>query len=1219
MARNNSQQFQAQFSLNGQQVKDELARIKKGIEDIDVAMKALDKDSQDYKEKMRNFADQRKALQEQQREMNLMSKVLKDLMKDLENASPNQLKQTMRDINKAIDSGAIKRGTKDWQEAMRVLAQCDQELKKINAEIAAAGEKSAFSKLRDQVSALVNNFKNLEKQSYSSLKKMRSEIQEIVNRQEPGSRGFQKWTQRLRDVDAQMKKVEADMKGINKENKEIESTHASGGFWSGLFKGGLAKAAGVLSSVVSAFVGIKKVVGDLVSLNMEFEQQMANLASVLGKSKNEIQALEKQALRLGEATMFTASQVAGLQVNLAKLGFNETQIQNSTRAILDFAAATGAALPEAASVAGSALRAFDLDATEMERVVSTMAVATTKSALDFEKLRTSISITFPVAKAFGFTIEDTTTLLGKLSDAGFEASSAATATRNILLNMANPAGKLAKTLGRTIKSVEDLAPALKELKDRNIDLAEAFALTDKRSVAAFTRFVQASDTLVDMKNSITDVDEELRKMVDTRMNTLQGSVTILSSAWQGLMLSFQNSTGPMKTVVDWLTKVTRSITRLISSLPENIDRETQSQIESQVREKKPFWKLALGRLGLDEKSAEEMDVMLTTYDNNLAKAKERIDEIQSKIKTAEDDLKKGVKNKDGKYLTKDQYEALLTAELVEAEVEKKRAEYFLENIEKVYNAKTNPDNKPYQKDPFASERRSAEGRIKAQQEAEVKAFAERMKAAKGNNEELEKIEKEHAQKMHDIAVEIYADIADKYRTLDPKVFDQFNNKVQQKNLELANKLTSIEQKYGKITEAEAKRRAKALEQEQKKREQLEKQLERGQKREERYFTQLEKVITKYDGIVEDAESWRNRQKRAVNALKNEKDALDRTYNDAYKLLLENEQAELALVQNNAQAKHEIEMRYLAERLRLNGEYQAAIEANETATNATITANSKETWKKVAGYIQDALSQAGDLFDGYSELVSSRYALQTAQVESRYDKEIEAAEKAGKDTTKLEKKKEEAVKAIQLQEAEAEYKASIAQAQMNAATASIRLWADNPWFVAAPLQAVLAAEVGMQMATLKNQYDAKKVALQGYYDGGYTGYSGNYRQVAGVTHEGEFVANHNTVNNPEIRPMLDMLDYAQKHNAEARLTQRDLAMAAAYRQGGYYGGGYVGSPTVNVSPNVTVQRDDNYARLTRILESIERDGIEAKAYPEGRFGWSTAMKRRNQIINNKTRI
>ena len=207
-------------------------------------------------------------------------------------------------------------------------------------------------------------------------------------------------------------------------------------------------AALAIGGVTAAVSGMKKVMGDMIQINMQFEQSTANLASVMGKSRDEISDLTNQAKQLGATTQYTAIQITGLQENLARLGFTQNEILNSTKAVQAFATATGADLSEAATVAGAALRAFQMPATEMDRVASVLAVSTTKSALSFEKLATALPIVSPVAKQFGFTIEDTVTLLGKLSDAGFDASSAATATRNIFLNMANSSGKLAQALGR---------------------------------------------------------------------------------------------------------------------------------------------------------------------------------------------------------------------------------------------------------------------------------------------------------------------------------------------------------------------------------------------------------------------------------------------------------------------------------------------------------------------------------------------------------------------------------------------------------------------------------------------------------------------------------------------------------------------------------------------------------------------------------------------------
>ena len=370
-----------------------------------------------------------------------------------------------------------------------------------------------------------------------------------------------------RALSASITQLQGRLSGLRAEMAAVQgSTAKAGGLGGGLMQGAgsalsmLGPQAMAFAGVAAAIGGVKKVMSDIVQINMQFEQSTANLAAVMGKSRDEISALTDQAKQLGATTQYTAVQITELQTNLARLGFTEKEILNSTSSVQALATATGADLGEAANLAGAALRGFGLDASEMERVASVLAVSTTKSALSFDKLATAIPIVAPVAKQFGFTIEDVTTLLGKLSDAGFDASSAATASRNIFLNMANSSGKLAQALGRPITSIEDLAPALRELKDRGIDLAEMLELTDKRSVAAFATFVEGADTMVDFKNSITDCAGAMHDMESEQLNTLQGSITILNSAWEGLMLTFSESNGTIKEVTDALTRLLTAYT-----------------------------------------------------------------------------------------------------------------------------------------------------------------------------------------------------------------------------------------------------------------------------------------------------------------------------------------------------------------------------------------------------------------------------------------------------------------------------------------------------------------------------------------------------------------------------------------------------------------------------------------------------------------------------------
>ena len=352
----------------------------------------------------------------------------------------------------------------------------------------------------------------------------------------------------------ELAKTEAQMGKLGKKTSMV------GDVFKGVFGAGMA---------IKGIMMLIQTVGNGIGTITSFESANASLAAVLGTTQDGVQRLTADAKRLGEITEYSASQVTMMQTELAKLGFNETEILQSTQSILQFATATGSDIPEAAQLAGAALRAFGLDASEMTRVVSAMGVATTKSALDFSYLQNSMSTIAPVANAFGFSIEDTTALLGTLANSGFDASSAATATRNILLNLADSSGKLAQALGKPIKSLDDLAPALQELKDQGISLAEALDLTDKRSVAAFETFLNGADAITTLRDSITGVGDDLAAMQQTKLDTVEGSFKLMQSAWEGLMLQFYNSKGIFKDIVDLTTKIIGGLRNAVKWVQDN--------------------------------------------------------------------------------------------------------------------------------------------------------------------------------------------------------------------------------------------------------------------------------------------------------------------------------------------------------------------------------------------------------------------------------------------------------------------------------------------------------------------------------------------------------------------------------------------------------------------------------------------------------------------------
>ena len=295
----------------------------------------------------------------------------------------------------------------------------------------------------------------------------------------------------------------------------------------------------------------------------EFEQANVNLSTILGTSVDGMKALTDSALSLGRTTEYTARQVTQLQTELAKLGFGQGSIIAMQKPILQFATAVGANLADAASVAGSTLRAFNLTSADTDDVLATLAVATNKSALSFERIQQSIGTVFPVANAFGISVKDTTALLGALANAGFDASSAATATRNIILKLADSNGKLAKAIGGPVKTFDEMIDGLIKLRTAGTDLNDALELTDRRSVAAFSAFLSGAESTRQLRTELEDVSGELERISEQRLNTVEGSTKLLQSAWEGLTLAFQNSNGVIKNLIDGLTDLISKTQQLL--------------------------------------------------------------------------------------------------------------------------------------------------------------------------------------------------------------------------------------------------------------------------------------------------------------------------------------------------------------------------------------------------------------------------------------------------------------------------------------------------------------------------------------------------------------------------------------------------------------------------------------------------------------------------------
>ncbi len=291
---------------------------------------------------------------------------------------------------------------------------------------------------------------------------------------------------------------------------------------------------------IGAAFAVRAIIGSIksvISTFSEFEQQMAAVKAISGATEDEFKQLEKTALRLGASTVFTATEVAKLQEEYARLGFTVSEIDAATVSTLNLASATGESLSSSAQIAGSTLRAFNLDAEQTQRVTDVMAQSFTNSALNLDRFKESMKFVAPVARATGFTLEETSSLLMQLSDNGISGSIAGNALKNIFLKLGDANSKLAKTLGGPVQGIPELAAAMRGLADEGFSATEAVDLLDKRSAPAFLALIKNIEGLENGVDILNNAEGAVNRMSAIRLDTLQGDFTILKSATEGLQIA----------------------------------------------------------------------------------------------------------------------------------------------------------------------------------------------------------------------------------------------------------------------------------------------------------------------------------------------------------------------------------------------------------------------------------------------------------------------------------------------------------------------------------------------------------------------------------------------------------------------------------------------------------------------------------------------------------
>ena len=319
-----------------------------------------------------------------------------------------------------------------------------------------------------------------------------------------------------------------------------------------------------------------------VSVGMNFDASMSQVAATMGKSVDEIDNLTKVAKEMGSTTKFTATQAADALNYLALAGYDADKAAEVLPSVLNLAAAGGMDLAYASDLVTDAMASLNIEANKqnVDDFGNKLAMAASKANANVSQLGEAIlTVGGTAANLKGGTTE-LTTALGLLANVGIKSAEGGTHLRNIILSLQSPTDDAAKLMQKLGLQVYDAQGNMRGLNEILGDLNGALdgmtqgqkdsiinQLFNKTDLAAVNGLLAAQGEQWDtLAAQIDDADGAMGQMAETQIDNLQGAMTIMSSAFEGMQLAVYDELEPTLTeAVKWGTDC---ISTLTSSLTE---------------------------------------------------------------------------------------------------------------------------------------------------------------------------------------------------------------------------------------------------------------------------------------------------------------------------------------------------------------------------------------------------------------------------------------------------------------------------------------------------------------------------------------------------------------------------------------------------------------------------------------------------------------------------
>jgi TP901 family phage tail tape measure protein len=317
----------------------------------------------------------------------------------------------------------------------------------------------------------------------------------------------------------------------------------------------------------------------------DFEASMDKVAAVSGATGRDFEKLEEQAQELGATTKFSASEAASGMQYLAMAGFDTQEVLSAMPGLLDLAASGALDLGMAADIASNIMSGFTIDASEAGHVSDVLAKAASSANTNVEQLGLAMQYLAPVSNALGWSMEEATSAVMALSDAGLQGEKAGAAFSTSLTRLTSPSKEAAgviKDLGFEFFTAEgtmrSLPGVIKEIEKGTKGLTQeqkAAAISTvfgQEAYKAWAVLLEKGSGALDKNTKMLEKsDGAAKKMADTMNENTKGSFKEMMSAAEGLAIELGNTLLPIANdVIDTATEWTRKFAEL--------DKETQKNI-----------------------------------------------------------------------------------------------------------------------------------------------------------------------------------------------------------------------------------------------------------------------------------------------------------------------------------------------------------------------------------------------------------------------------------------------------------------------------------------------------------------------------------------------------------------------------------------------------------------------------------------------------------------